>query len=56
VNALYLVCQPILFLQPNLVIVKFTKALLRVVFAILPNTLKPELATQWFLNAQLTAL
>lgn len=53
VNALYLVCQPILFLRPKLAIARFVKGLLLVVSAILPSTSKPDLASPLFLNARL---
>lgn len=53
VIALYLVCQPILFLLRKLAIVRFVKGLLLVVSAILPSTSKPDLATPLLLNAQL---
>jgi len=53
VNALYLVCQPILLLRPKLAIARFVKGLLLVVSANLPSTSKPDLASPLFLNAQL---
>jgi hypothetical protein len=53
VNALYLVCQPILLLRPKLAIARFVKGLLLVVSAILPSTSIPDLASPLFLNAQL---
>jgi len=53
VNALYLVCQPILFLRLKLAIARFIKELLLVVSAILPSTSKLNLAILLFLNVQL---
>jgi hypothetical protein len=51
-NAQSLVCQPILFLRLNLEHASFVKGLLLVASASLLSTSKPDLATQWFLNAQ----
>lgn len=53
VSALYLVCQPILFLRPKLAIARFVKGLLLVVSAILPSTSKPDLVSPLLLSAQL---
>jgi hypothetical protein len=54
VNALYLVCQPILFLPLKPAIDRFFKGFLLVRFAILPSTSKLGLATPLLSNVQLT--
>jgi len=56
VIALYLVCQPVLFVRLKLAVARFSKGLLLVLSAILPSTSKPNRATPLFLNAQLIVM